>query len=605
MARGPTSDTANRPTQRRPAALLFWQAMPPIAQRLLPLVVAALALAWFVVGIQWGLPSRRADPFLFGGREPWTGQRIVGLAGVATSPDRGADVDANPVVARNHPVVLNDTDAKRAEIVRRYRLYSYQPDEMITFNALRQMKPAAHEFDPRLYQYGGLWVYPVGAMLKIASALHLVDLRADVAFYLDHPEQFARFYVVARLYSALWGAAGAWAVYRLARHLSGARGYAPWIASVCFTTMPVVVNMAHEAKPHLSGAALMLLAVLAATNYVRTGGRKWWVLAGALCGAAFGMVLSSLPVFAVLPVMTLLRRQRWRDRVVVTLAAGLIGVDVYFLTNPYVLLHLVRRDPVLFSNLGNSTAMYRAGGSLDALWNAARLIAEGTSPLLAAAGFVGAVALGWRAWRVRRDPTPDALARRAAGLLLAAPALLVLAQFVVLAAGKPGEYGRFAILPDTFFAVEAVVAAVTFLPSRAHRRLALGAMALTTFIFGAAYVRHFLGDASVTPTRLRAAEALAKLPPGTAIGLENDPAPYNLPPVNLFDRDLVLMPRRGNDDRSTGVVEVRPVDVPDESSVPRADAIDRLFPARISWAGKHFASKSGNSSSDAPHHAGS
>ena len=63
--------------------------------------------------------------------------------------------------------MLNETDSQRAEIVRRYRLYSYQPDEMITFNALRQMKPGAGQLDPKLYQYGGLWVYPVGAMLKV------------------------------------------------------------------------------------------------------------------------------------------------------------------------------------------------------------------------------------------------------------------------------------------------------------------------------------------------------------------------------------------------------------------------------------------------------
>ena len=53
--------------------------------------------------------------------------------------------------------------------------------------------------------------------------------------------------------------------------------------------MPVVVNAAHEAKPHLPGAVLMLLAVLSATNYVRTGRRRYWLGAGALCGAAFGM----------------------------------------------------------------------------------------------------------------------------------------------------------------------------------------------------------------------------------------------------------------------------------------------------------------------------
>ena len=171
-------------------------------------VALVLAGAWFVVAINWGLPSRRADAFLFGdATKAWTGKEIVDLAGAWTDdPNRGADVDLNPVTSRTQPVVLNATDAQRAEIVRRYRLFSYQPDEMITFRALSQMRPGERKLDPKLYQYGGLWVYPVGALLKAASVLRLVRVQSDLAYYLDHPEEFAKFYVVARLYAAMWGA---------------------------------------------------------------------------------------------------------------------------------------------------------------------------------------------------------------------------------------------------------------------------------------------------------------------------------------------------------------------------------------------------------------
>ena len=103
------------------------------------------------------------------------------------------------------PIVMNETDAQRAEIVRRFRLYSCQPDEMITFRSLSRMKPGSGDFDPRFYQYGGLWVYPVGALLKAGSLFGIVTLRGDLAYYLDHPEQFARFYIVARLYAAQVG----------------------------------------------------------------------------------------------------------------------------------------------------------------------------------------------------------------------------------------------------------------------------------------------------------------------------------------------------------------------------------------------------------------
>src|SRR5688572_25100502 len=95
--------------------------------RFLPPLGLLLAGAWFALGIDWGLPSRRADAYLFGTTvEPWSGKRILELAGGwEEAPDRGADVDLNPVAGRQRPVILNATDEQRAEIVRRYRLFSY------------------------------------------------------------------------------------------------------------------------------------------------------------------------------------------------------------------------------------------------------------------------------------------------------------------------------------------------------------------------------------------------------------------------------------------------------------------------------------------------
>src|SRR6476660_8366449 len=111
--------------------------LPPMSQRSRTrLVLAALLLfsaAIFLVGIAWGLPSRAVDPYLFGSHEVWSGQTIAQLAGTRSADaGLGADVDINPISHRNSPIVLNETDRQRAEIMRRYRLYSAQPDEMIT-----------------------------------------------------------------------------------------------------------------------------------------------------------------------------------------------------------------------------------------------------------------------------------------------------------------------------------------------------------------------------------------------------------------------------------------------------------------------------------------
>lgn len=80
-------------------------------RRVLLVGIFALAACMFFTGIQWGLPSRDADKFLYGAHEPWTGRQIIDLAGGwDESADRGADVAMHLLSGRNQPIVLNETD---------------------------------------------------------------------------------------------------------------------------------------------------------------------------------------------------------------------------------------------------------------------------------------------------------------------------------------------------------------------------------------------------------------------------------------------------------------------------------------------------------------
>jgi len=584
------------------------------------LIFAAIV---FLAGINWGLPSRAADPFLFGDRKPWTGAEIINLAGGwETRSDVGADVAINPLEHEAGQIVeLNSTDAQRAQIVRRYRLFSYQPDEMVTLRALAGMKPGRLELDPRLYQYGGLWVYPVGALLKIASSprIGFVHLHGDVATYLDHPEQFGRFYIVARFYTVLWALVGVVAIYALMKKLVGGALF-PSLAAASFIFMPVVMNMAHEAKPHLPGAVLMLLAVLAGARYVETSARRWWIIAGAACGAATGMVLSSAPIFIILPMMIVLREmvaakqtpaplaappaervpaasprdatpaiQSTRPGLLVARLAGsiLIGAAVYFATNPYVAINLVFNRAVLASNLGNTRAMFSAHLSFAGVLNGLRWIALGTSPVIALAGLLGGLALLVRAIRKRADFSATEISRRATGILLAFPALWVAGQCVEFASGQPGEFGRFAILVDVFLLIEAFAALATFLPRQWGTVIGI-ILLLTALIPGASYLRGFLRDCGPNNNRIQLAQRLSQFQQHGAntMAVFAEPAPYCLPPVDLWKWKVMLFPKRAqmNDGLRVADVAIRTTDFPREAGV-----WPFLTATPISWANKPFA----------------
>ncbi len=547
------------------------------------IIVLLLSAGVFTLGIGWGLPSSGVDRYLFCDRTPWTGQQIIDLAGGwDTEKNIGADIDRNPLGKRDRVIWLNETDAQRAEIVRRYRLFSYQPDEMITFRALSQIKPGSLQFDPKLYQYGGLWIYPVGAMLKVASLqwIGFVHLTPDLAYYLDHPEAFGRFYVVARLYSVLWGLIGVVTVYSILKKLT-ADDWMSALGSLGFALLPVVVCMSHEAKPHLGGAVLMLLAIRAAMAFVESGSTRSALLTGVLCGAAIGMVPTSLPVFLILPAMVLMRPFAMNERVKLVLLAGAAGVGVYAITNPYVLINLLLHRELLTSNAVNTGAMYAVHDLLGGAFNATLLIGEGTSMIILLAGVVGWLTLHF---------SPPVLRKQL--VLLALPAIAITALYAVVAAGKPGEFGRFFILPDVALLIGAVMALRRFTHARIQRLVGSFLLFLIAWA-GAKYLAGFEYDARGSGTRDRLAAMIAKVSKSeNAIVVYTEPAPYCFPPADLFQNRVLLLPLQQSIETSSVDWFIRPIDRVDSRVIPITTYFTNVSirgsTTPISWADKPF-----------------
>lgn len=502
--------------------------------------VLVVAVGLFVTAIDWGLPSRRVDPYLFGCQQVWPGRLISELQPIARrhSDVLGADVDRDPLVVRDRAVLLNpdDQDTRRAEILIRFRLYSYQPDEMITFQALQAMDLAERNFDPKLYQYGGFFIYAVAVLLKIAQGLGLLELRSDPTYYYDHPEAFGRFYIVARLYVVAFGLLGVWLCYvlgrRLANHTAGV------LAAFIFAFLPLIINMAHEGKPHLPGAVLMLVAVWAACRYLQEGTLGWWLITSMLCGLALGMVLSAWLVFVLVPIMVILRPEP-APRQLAWIGLGLVvAAAVFLLGNPYLLVNSLTNPQVLRSNLANSTAMYQVGAFGPGMVNTVVLLAE---------------ALGVAVLVLAVLALPGLVRAGGPFALLAAPAVLVLVQMISIGAGKPGEYGRFAVYPAAALAICAGVGAERFL-RRAWgawwARVLFCVLVVILPINGLRYLAGFWRDASEHNSRLDAARWLAEhLPDSEARCVAHlaEPAPYATPPHNLFDHSWYLLPEPGED----------------------------------------------------------
>lgn len=486
--------------------------------RIWPVLIAlVVSLPFLVVGINWGLPSRAADPYLFGGRAPWTGAEIVRLAGGWSEQDgaRGADVQRDS--GGGGEVLLNGTDAQRAEIVRRYRLYTYQPDEMINLRALSLMRPGQLKFDPHLYQYGGVWFYSAGVLLKACDVAGWVRLKPDVAYYLDHSEEAGRIYVVLRCLTVLFALAGVAAVYVLVRQVGGAAWLAGLMGMV-WACSPGVVVFSHEAKPHLAGVSLTLWSLVAAGRFVMSGKRAGLAGSVVLAGLAFGSVLSALPVVLV-PAAAIALQKRWRLWPVL-----LLFPVTYFVTNPYVLKHLLLDPSALGRQLGNTGAMYGLLASVSsAVQTAFFLLMSLTPACVLVLPAIGAAMNERRVPRVMWLYVPVG----AASLVL----------FVAFAAFKPGEYARFGLLASALS-----IPVAGYLATRFRRAVALPVtVMLFHVLMSGPELMGYWSDAGGATSRLEFAQRFRSVvQEGETVRIRSEPAPYNMPPVDLWKYRLEL-----------------------------------------------------------------
>lgn len=515
----------SKPAEHAAAASLWQRRAPDLIAVLIALGLSPLLL--------WGLPNRSADGLLFGPSAAWPAERFAAAQRVAALREReaGADTDLDPLHRAMLPVNLTVGDSARAEILLRYRLYSRQPDEMITFRALQRMQPRAGDFDPKLYQYGGAWIYLVGAVLGAGAATGLLTLTSDLTVYLARPEAFAAFYVAARGIALLAGLASMLALVRLARALAPDRSAALFAVLIAGLT-PLLITFSLEAKPHMPSTAALLWATVFALRLAEHGRLRDALLLGALSGLAFGFVLTGLAAALLWPAVLFgawgSRARSLRLVAQRLLLAASLGVAVYAMTNPYVLYNLAFARGALSSNLTNSTDMYTIGRLGDGAARVSTLLVAGVGPATLLLGLIGAA---WLAWRSPRRTS-----------VVLAPAVGLLLLCVALGAGKPAEFARFLLLPGMVLtlAASAVLGAV-------WRRQRILATLLVALAIGLArpdaYLRSFAIDAFGRESRRFAAEWIENhISIDLPIGVLQEPAPYAVPPIDFAQRTVELLP---------------------------------------------------------------
>ena len=288
---------------------------------------AVLAGATLSEDRRMALDAQRAD--FFAAVEDAFAFDAEALAREGINPRSRDAVYGHAEKAADQPEIAEDV---RLALIRLQLVRSEYTDESAALSALSRMNPGRLDFDPRFYNYGGAYLYSIGAIAYAGAALGLNEVNRSIASYLDRPEGIARFYQIARGLNALAFLGILATLFDLWR-----RRAMPWagVASAAlFAAAPVAWLHATVAKPHLYAAAWALLALYCLVRFRTEQRRPLLVGAAVAAGLAMGSALGEALILIAAPLLLLDRTNVARGlRQAALVTAGAFAV--FAATNPY------------------------------------------------------------------------------------------------------------------------------------------------------------------------------------------------------------------------------------------------------------------------------
>ena len=413
----------------------------------------------------------------------------------------------------------------------RFKLYSVEPDEVVSVMALARIKPAELKFDPGFYTYGGAFLYPLGGFYTALSHIGMVR-PGPLVELLSEPDRMDAVYIYGRVFVLLAFAVSAFVLWRTLVLVTS-----PGIALMglgIYLLCPATIMYSQLMKPHWYG---LLWANLALYGVVRLFVERQWSLRAALVvGLGIGLAVGSANTFALFSVLigfaivlaALRGFARWRDLLIVPAVA----LATFFATNPYLL--------ISYSEAAGERAWawdnwFRFGMSPTSL---GLFVYNSLLPAIGIAltGVLFAVAM-------LRVVKPSQAGERyvAIGVLL----VVVITSAVTSAQANWHTNIRFA---PYLLSVGLVFLAATALP---RKGAVFGVVLALTAIQAMPMILAYRDvDDPETSTRLQAARWVeANIPAGSAVRLGTaTPSPYEVPPfdlaryrINAPDADFVVL----------------------------------------------------------------
>lgn len=414
---------------------------------------------------------------------------------------------------------------------RSYFLRTAHPDEQKTLTYLAHMKPRRLDFEPYGVDYGGGYVYPLGAVYGVLGALRIVRVSSDLTVYLADVSLMARVFLAGRILNVLCFALCGLLLFRFARRSWGAAAGAA--AAFFFLSSPVVSVVTHTLNPYGWATAWCLLAFGWFKDHLDGDGdgpasRAALRKGAAAIGACIGCSFAFIPVGALLlaPLFASGAGRKRGEKLFLAAEAAAVAGAVFVALNPYLFLRFEKftGQLVFLATAFPYSLTPRAFAGFIG-----RFLMPNWGVLQTVAGLAGVAYLLVSAGRSRMD--------RLLG------AVFCLAFLNMGGRMEDLSHGRH-FLP--FFAIGSAAAAGLLWERTAGRRRPL-AWVLSAAVFldaaavSASYLRNYAQEAAGRSTRSEASRWIAgNVPAGSSVGLLQPPQYSETPPFRFDRHELVL-----------------------------------------------------------------
>ena len=219
----------------------------------------------------------------------------------------------------------------------RFKLYTVDADEVDSIIALARIRPAELQFDPHYYQYGGAFLYPLGAYYYALSKLGVLSI-GPLEQMLDNPNRIDRVWIAGRalvlLVAALSGLVLYFALAQFApKHVALA-------GLVIYLFCPATIMFSQVLKPHwyallfANVVVLIVVRALAKGQLTRVGEFGLGIALGLMVGSVLTYSLFAILVWGALVFHV------WREqgRMVLLVRIPIIAIVTFVAVNPYFVL---------------------------------------------------------------------------------------------------------------------------------------------------------------------------------------------------------------------------------------------------------------------------